>query len=722
MHMLLYSSAVFLSAFLLFLIQPMLTKALLPAFGGSYLVWGAAMVFFQAVLLGGYLCSHLLQGRFGARRYGFWHLLVLLVPFGMFPFQFEWQMDVLGTNLALAVFRQLFVVAGVPFLVLSMTSLVLQRWLMVSDLPQRRNPYVLYAASNAGSVSALLAYPLLIEPVSTLEQQASAWWIGYGLLVLLHLSLFPWRCTNESKLHQTAFSDVTWGQRLRWFLLSLASGTVLLGTTNVITFDIAAIPLLWVLPLALFMLAYVLVFKSSVWCPAWMERVLNWIMVLGGCMVLLMRLRIMPPPGAMLIFYLLILFVACINCNVWLLRLKPATGQGLTAFYVILATGGLCGSLLVSWVLPLVTHSLLEYPLGLLLCLVAVGAARPRQGMPRVVVGRAVWVWRGLSLCAVLLLPRLLPMGHPETFVFMWVALPLALGLRACKNAPFAAAAMLLALLVSSQGLDRFANGGEVVARLRNYYGIYHIYDRDGVRYLQHGTTQHGRQYLDAARREIPLAYYHPSTPVAQLLEVERTRIAHVGMIGLGTGAIAAYIHAGQQLTVFELDPDNLVLAEEHFGYLGQARAQGGTLQFVFGDGRLQLARQPSASFDLLIMDAFNSGSIPVHLLTVEALDAFMRTLRPDGILLLHLSNRVLDLLPVVYANAASLGWYAVEHSNQDRVHPDAEYTAWMAVSRDADRIEHLQTTLGWQDESGQRLPRPWTDRYSNLPAAIRWF
>lgn len=715
----LFYFAVYLSAFLLFLIQPMLTKALLPSFGGSYLVWGAAMVFFQAMLLCGYLLSHISQAKWGVRRYGMLHLFVLCIPFLLYPFDFVWELDALDTNLAVGVFRQLFLVAGVPFLVLSMTSLLLQRWLMISSLPQRENPYVLYAASNAGSVSALLAYPIVIEPLSTLAQQAAFWWWGYLLLVVLHWVLFPWK-GQEAKPESILVPHAeNWGHRLRWFLLSLATGTMLLATTNVITIDLASIPLLWVLPLTLFMLAYVVIFKRVVWFPRWMQQALHWCVLLGGLLVLLLRLRIMLPPAIMLLLYLAILFVFCVNCNHGLLQSKPASGKGLTSFYVVLAVGGLCGSVLVSWILPVLTQSLLEYPLGLLLTLFAIG--RSDQTHSR----WGAWFPQGISLVVLAMVlflgTRILPAAIPESLVFVLIAVPLAFGLRAGKDHIAIPITILLLFMFGAGQLDRFASGGEVVVRHRNYYGIYHIYDRDQIRYLQHGTTQHGRQHLDPAHRSVPLAYYHPSTPVARLLQAEASHLEDVGMIGLGTGAFAAYGREGQNWSIFELDPDNLVLAETFFDYLEQARRQGATLRFIFGDGRLRLAQEPPASFDMLIMDAFNSGAIPVHLLTTEALVGYLEKLRPEGILLLHLSNRMLDLVPVVYANAAFLGVHALVGSNEGQVHPDAALTVWMAVSRDPSRIEHLKQQEEWRTPELKRLPRPWTDQYSNLPAAIRW-
>jgi spermidine synthase len=255
------------------------------------------------------------------------------------------------------------------------------------------------------------------------------------------------------------------------------------------------------------------------------------------------------------------------------------------------------------------------------------------------------------------------------------------------------------------------------VVRLRNYYGVYRVYDRDGLRYLQHGTTQHGRQYLSGPKQTVPLAYFHPSAPAGRALTARAFPAQKVGMIGLGTGALATYFGTGQSFRVFELDPDNLPIAENHFSYLQQARDRGAELSFVFGDGRVSMRREPASSYDLVIIDAFNSGSIPVHLLTVEAMAEYFRILKPNGVLLMHVSNRVLDLEPVVYANAETLGITAAEASNSDAVHPDAEMTQWMALCRDPEVHKRL-AELGWLRLSRRKVA-PWTDQYSDVVGAM---
>ena len=307
----------------------------------------------------------------------------------------------------------------------------------------------------------------------------------------------------------------------------------------------------------------------------------------------------------------------------------------------------------------------------------------------------------------------------PSTLVLILAALPLALALRVALKRPVAGVVVLLTVAVVAGRMEGLLTRATNVTRLRNFYGIYKVYDEAGVRYLQHGTTQHGRQYLAGPKKGTPLSYYHPTTPAAGVMTSGQFSFSRVGMVGLGSGALGAYLRDGQELTVYELDPDNLQIARDSFTYLDIAESQGASVSCVFGDGRISLRARPDRSLELLIIDAFNSGSIPVHLLTVEAFAEYARVIGPDGLLLLHVSNKALDLVPVVYSNAAALGLEVCYKSNRDSVHPDADETHWVALSPDASRIDLLVGRLGWIGSAPRSLPRPWTDRYSNVFGAL---
>jgi hypothetical protein len=727
-----YRAAAFLSAFLLFQVQPMLAKALLPTFGGSYQVWGAAMVFFQGVLLMGYAYGHAVQQQAGVARYARWHIALLLLPLLQYPFRFDGFAGFSGDfPPAWGVFWLLARAALLPCFVLSTSSLVLQRWLAVSALPERRNPYVLYAASNLGSITALLSYPVLVEPWLALPQQGQVWWCGYLVLVLLHLGCRPGRLAAQA-LHDppavargASDSPLPEGAiRLgRCFLLGAAGCAALLAVTNALTFDVAAAPFLWVLPLTVYLLAFVLAFKSRMWYPAWVRAALHWAAPMGALLFVMAQIRLTLPPVLHILAHLGILGIVCLNCAGALVLGRPREASGLTRFYLALACGGLAGSVVVSWVLPLISTTLVEYPLSLALAVVVVGRRMPcdrtRDWLPApLFAGAAVlaltvvpWALAGARMAA----------DVRPALLLSALGLPVMLLLRYTASRPLLAAAVLAGVAAGSAWTEQLSIRAGNVQRLRNYYGIYKVYDLDGLRYLQHGTTQHGRQYVDGARAALPLAYYHCTTPAAGVLTSKAWSLVDIGMIGLGAGALVAYTGAGQAVTIYELDPDNRTIAERDFTYLAQARARGARLAFVSGDARVTLRDRAPASLDLLIVDAFSSGAIPVHLLTVEALQAYLRVLRADGILLMHVSNKMLDLVPVVYSNARVLGAPACEQTNAGRVHPDAELTCWMAVTRSDARLARLLGELRWWTRlpAGDCLPRPWTDRYANVLGAL---
>jgi len=721
-----FYAAVFLGAFLLFLVQPMLSKALLPGFGGSYLVWGASMVFYQGMLLLGYILGHVLQRRFGVVRYARWHWILLLAPFALCPFDFERLGEALPSlPLALGVFVLLFAAVSLPFVTLSMTSLVLQRWVGVTS--RTVNPYVLYSASNLGSLSALLLYPSVIEPVSSLERQGVAWWCGYGILVVLHAFCMPRRrlLSGGATAARAPVSVPASGKdKVRWLMLSLAACAMLLAVTNVITLDVASMPFLWVLPLVVYLMAFVVTFKHVAWFPAWIQRGLYWIVIAGVALHMLSQLRLSPPVAVSIAIHLVVLFVVSVNCCGLLIRSKPVDPGELTTFYVTIALGGLLGSLIVGWVIPLVSNSLIEYLLGLVLTFAAVGCVdglpeRAKLLHPR---GWSRWLAEAaIMAAAVTALPALCGQWLSPNLLLPLMAVPVALLLRFRAGDAWHTGWLLVALVVATPWTEQLAVRAKGVTRLRNYYGIYKIYDRDGVRYLQHGTTQHGRQYLEGPKRDVPLAYFHPTTPAAGVLQRTDLELKNIGMIGLGTGALAAYAGAGQTFTIYEIDPDNGRIAEASFTYLAQARARGAVVEHVFGDGRVSLRALSSGSLDLLIIDAFSSGAIPVHLLTTQAFEEYLRVVKQDGLVLMHVSNKMLDLLPVVYSNAKAIGVTACEKSNKNNCHPDAEYTYWAALVRDPARLTTLVRSLDWWQRDDDSLPAPWTDQYSNVLGAMIW-
>lgn len=721
-----YHVTVFLSAFLLFAVQPMTSKALLPYFGGSYLVWGACMVFYQVMLLLGYVFAHAVQKRLGVYRYSRAHLILLALPLIFMPFRFEtFAAPALKLPLAFEIFAILFAAVGLPVFVLATTSLILQSWLSISGLPQRANPYVLYGASNLGSIMALLFYPLLVEPTLTLAQQSRLWQATYLALLTAHLFCLPKKGSETAAAEQAAAPRIPFRLVAEWFLLAFAACAMLLAVTNELTLDIASVPMLWILPLSVYLLSFVLTFKRHPWFPPWLEKATHWALILGTLLYLLTQLRLGLTPWPSITLHLLILFAICLTCTGRLIATKPRGQQGLTFFYLVLALGGVAGSLIVSWVAPLVSSSLIEYPASLFLVALAFAFRETDKPLEPAVPGIFVRV----LICVSVLI--LIPWAYAQyaaahggkeypTLLLVATSLPLGLLLLQADRRPRLLAFILFVVTICFNWTEQLTAGVTNMNKHRNFYGIYKVYDKNNLRYLQLGTTQHGRQYLSGPKRETPLAYYHPTTPAAEVLAQGRPCFSNIGMIGLGTGALTAYTGAGQHFTIFELDPDNLPIARNSFTYLDIAERNGAKLEFVFGDGRISLGKRTSGAFDLFIVDAFSSDAIPVHLITVEALREYLRVLGDNGLLLLHVSNNMLNLEPIVFSNVSVLGVHACQRIVDNPAVPDAAPTHWMAVSRNSGRIRALCQTMGWYSvKAGAKPPAPWTDQYSDIFGAM---
>jgi SAM-dependent methyltransferase len=692
----------------------MISKAVLPIFGGSYLVWAVCMLFFQGMLLLGYIYAHLMQRRLGIFGYSGWHSILILLPLLFLPFHIgELKQFSQDLPLALEVPRLLFLICGLPFFSLATAAVILQSWLSISKLPQKNNPYTLYSASNIGSLLALLTYPFLVEPLFDLKQQSFNWWLGYLVLIVLYFASMPRANNLPSPAAHPPTKKISGKSKLQWFLLSAAGCICLLATTNVLTFDLAAVPFLWILPLSIYLLTFILAFKRAAWYPHWIRKSLIWIIATGTLLHLLSPSHIL----WLILSHLSILFIVCLNCHATLVQLKP-DNKNLTTFYLFIAGGGFAGSLIVSVILPLVSSSLIEYPLAFVITCLALNLFRKEKIHLNLKLIFSVLALIGsLTLLPWLLSNRLNLSGQ---IVFLILAFPIFLLILGTKNNLFLTAIVIFTFGIISPWTQNFVLNSTTLHRSRNFYGIYHIYDKDNQRVLQHGSIIHGRQYLSPPKNSTPLSYFHPTTPAGELLTSNLFNFKDIAMVGLGSGAIATYFKKNQNLTIYELDPDNLPLAEEFFSYLSISRKKGANQKFIFGDARIALNKVQSKSYDLYIIDAFNSGSIPIHLLTVEAFKEYFRVLRPNGIILAHISNKLLNLSPVLFSIAQSEGFYACLKSNDGIVHPDADSSTWMTFCREKSIQSILQKKYNWQVSPENTSPkRPWTDRYTNLLDAI---
>lgn len=704
----------FLAAFLLFQIELIIAKIFLPHYGGSYLVWGSCVVFFQAVLLLGYVFAHALIQKLRMRRYRLVHLVLMLLPLLFFPGRplAAGPMEEYALPLALDVFLRLCKTIGPAFFVLSTVSVTTQMWLATSNLTRKSSPYALYAVSNLGSFLALLSYPFIFEAQLDLSQQLGFWRIAY--LILIALNIWAWLGIQVKEIPDAAAKHsgetIKLSQKVYWFLLGMAGVVVFLATNNIITNEIAPVPLLWIMPLGLYLLSFVFNFREKAWCPSWIVRRIEFVLGLAAVLFFLVEQKVFPIPVS-LVLLCGTQFILCLYCQNRLIALRPHDDRQLTLFYVIFSLGGFLGGVLTTWIIPLVSHSIVEYLVGLILIAVTLvigkewgrSYLRLRHILWIILLAIAVWVWPVLftrynvwGLLMIVMFVR---------FVFMFIF----------RRAPIAVALSLVVLLV----IAYFPfNENKRVAVRRNYYGIIKVTDADGIRTLSHSETIHGAQYLAQDKRKEPLTYYSAKLPAGEILSANIFSFPRIGLIGLGTGALSAYGQAHQTLDFYELDPDMYFIAREHFTYLKDSPAK---INFILGDARQSLEKNHTVKYDLLVVDAFGGDSIPFHLLTEEGISLYRDRLNEGGMLLFHISNRYLDLKNVLARAGMSLNAHVGFKVSQETSFVDIIST-WVVMTWDDDSFATLRSKLGWSeaDLTAARATRLWTDRYINILPTIK--
>ncbi|TVM15561.1 hypothetical protein DPQ33_15300 [Oceanidesulfovibrio indonesiensis] len=726
---LLANCVVFIASFLLFQVELVVSKAVLPGFGGSYLVWAACVMFFQAALLAGYGWAYFLASRSDSRIWPALHTLFCVAPLALFPVE-PAILSRPGHGLAhvLEISWMLLRTVGPGFLVLAAMGLATQQRVALSGLGKRVNAYVLYATSNLGSFAGLMSYPFVVEPLLGVGSQLVVWQVGFGVAVAAHLAIYfgcpqgERRGEAQSRILDTR---TPWLQRVSWLVLSAAGAAMFLSVTNAVTMDLAAVPLLWMVPLALYLLTFTLAFRTRPWCPQALRDRFPLAAAIGFFLFLLIQQSYSMPVLVMGIAHAAVLLVVCTVCHTALYESRPSDPGRLASFYMHLALGGFIGGMLVSWGAPLAGASLVEYPGAIVLAGFGLALAAWHRGDDPLGGLRSMGLRMAGAFALALAWPAALTLfDTADTSLIAGAGgFLLALLLYRLERRSAAVALIGVAVILAVQARDLYGPAGGYLLRLRNFYGIYKVYDEDGIRYLRHGTTLHGMQRLDPDKSAVPLAYYHPTTPIGELLEQgvavlePLRRESPVAIVGLGAGSLTMYAQPEQEWDVFELDPDNLGVARRFFTYLEQSP---GVLRFVFGDARLSLEEEPRGRYGVLVVDAFNSDSIPVHLLTREALAEYFRCVTPDGVVALHLSNKYMDLVPVVQATARELGCRVFVNQYVAGVHPDARACVWGALTQDAASAEAL-LRLGWKDITDfPSQVKPWTDDYSNIFSALR--
>jgi hypothetical protein len=746
-----FTATIFLSALLLFAIQPMFAKMVLPVLGGSPSVWSVSVFFFQAALLAGYLYAHLLTKKAPPHLTGPIHLAVcvlafICLPIGMVRWLGEpppgepylWQLAMFTASI------------GLPFAAVSANAPLLQAWFARSGHPHARDPYFMYAASNLGSLIALLGYPFILERVFGLSQLRILWAWAYGLLVLaLGASFFLMRGAQAGGVAETAAAPAgatattapaaapTLTKRLSWIGLAFVPAALVTAFTVQTTTDVASAPLLWVIPLALYLLTFVLVFRDR---PLISREALLFLHLVALATVLIALSFQTHDWFVLSATGVAAFFTAAMLAHRTLYEARPASAY-LTEFYLWMSFGGALGGMFTALVAPRLFSEIYEYPLLLALSMAcrpgALGFSQDRQQRKDELV--ALWliaavgilvIWWLPTLVGSMRLPEWIARVGPTPLVVIALAAILLANVRYAPRQLVAAGLMCLALVTLPSGVRQ----ADSQITQRSFFGVYRVADspETGYRTLVHGTTLHGAQRVfDEEGKEVddtvPTTYYYPGSPIGQTIakrrEILGSQKGRYGIVGLGTGSSSCHKQEGEVWKFFEIDPTVINIAKnpKNFTFISKCQPD---IDIAIGDARLTIAKEPDSSFDLFIIDAFTSDAIPVHMLTREAVQLFLAKLKPDGVVLLHTSNRYLDLNSVLGAIQKELpaGTAGVAMQDQGGEGYGQSGSSVVVFAKSEEALQPYRSLEGALDLDDGGL-RAWTDDYSDIlgPFWNRW-
>lgn len=671
--MLIYALTIFASAFLLFLVQPIMAKQILPWFGGSAAVWTTCLMFFQLVLLAGYAYADWTVRFLKPRPQVILHVVLIIISLVSLPIIAGGGWKPGGEEDPTWLILGLLVATiGLPYFLLSTTGPLLQAW-FARSYPQAKNVYRLFALSNGASLIALVAYPFVVEPYVTTYQQSIGWSFGYGLFAVLcgSSALFSLRASTQAAMQQAGTPAAAEGppprftDYLLWLTLAALGSFMLIAVTNHITHDVASVPFLWILPLTLYLLSFVLCFEGRNWYQR--QIFFGPLLVIVGAMAWALHTNggVMDIKQAIPLFAAG-LFVMCMFFHGELAALKPAP-RHLTGYYLMISLGGAVGGLLVGFVAPKLFNTYYEFGLGLFFT-VLIAAYLARRAMPIVPV---------LALVAA---------GFTAWQIHTYI--------------------------------NMLSKDARVMTR--NFYGTLRVKDfgdesnLESTRRLMHGVIMHGEQFLAPARRLEPTTYYGPTAGVGRIINIKRdaAREIRVGVVGLGAGTLAVYGRPGDVYRFYEINPQVIDLAKTEFSFLGSSAAKVETL---LGDARLTLEREPAQAYDVLAIDAFSSDSIPTHLMTYEAMGVYLKNMKPDGVIAFHVTNRFLHLAPVVKRIADEHGLHTVLVADDPDSSSDLANTDWVLVSRNKAVLENKRITEATEKIGEIPGLRLWTDSFNNL-------
>ncbi|CAN5395500.1 fused MFS/spermidine synthase [soil metagenome] len=735
----LFAVAIFTSAALVFVVQPMVTKLVLPMLGGSPSVWNTSMVFFQAALLAGYAYAHALQRVKSMKTQLAVHLALLLVAALFLPLKINGLLGDPNPSAPIGwLLATLALSVGAPFGVLSATAPLLQAWYARVRVGHAdgQNPYVLYAASNLGSFLALLAYPIVIEPLMSLSGQRAGWSGGYAafMLMVVALAIVIWRRRIDLSAEPAPLAisaPIAWRDKVVLVLLAAAPSSLMLGVTAHLSTDVASAPFLWVIPLALYLLTFVIAFQDKPWIALPITLVLAG--AIGAAVVVFTAFRSTAWP-LMFAMHLLAFFLLALMCHQRLAAKRPAPDR-LTEFYLLMSLGGVVGGAFTALLAPVIFNMVWEYPLVLIL----VGLARPLNRSE-------IRKWEVIAFVAALLIclaPPVLSAAFQADWDMAWafnrhfpirmeqltmVVLGAAVLIAfLIRDRTYAYVALLAAMTLSAQYIAR---GYDWSFTERSFFGVMRVANRPDprlggdVHVLMHGTTLHGAQARDPRFACTPTLYYAPLSPIGQTaLAIDRRAGAvNIGVVGEGAGAMAGYKRGTDRMTFFEIDPmvDRLARDPKWFTYINgcaQNSGPGGPIRTVLGDARLTMAHEQPGSYDMLLIDAFSSDAVPTHLLTREAIASYLKLLKPTGVVVLHLSNRNLDITGPAEAAARALNaphLHQIYYEDQNAPDMAEASTEAIILSPTEAGLAEFRVDPRWESLPDPQV-RPWTDDYVNL-------
>lgn len=736
--LIIFSVTLFMSASMMFAIQPMTGKMLLPLVGGTPAGWIVAMAFFQIMLLGGYLLAHVFS-KLSARGHALGYITALGIGIVSLPLNLaDHAGRISSTPMAQDIFILLTFALALPFIAISATSSTIQRLFTTTNHKSAADPYFLYVASNIGSFCGLLLYPTLIEPnfsLSAQSQYLTFFYLGLMTFALVCLLLSGKEKPRTDAVQTADAGTTTYRHYLEWMVLALVPSSLLLGVTFHITTDIMSIPMMWVLPLALYLLTFVIAFSKKPIIPLWLAQGLHpWVVFFTIILAGIYKIDWLHNwPG--IFFYLSVFFVVTLSCHLQLAARRPLDGNSrhLTGFYLMMSAGGALGGIFNAFIVPVFSVRVIELPLMLVFSLLLLPAVK-KKSLPAYFIIAAVAVctaMMGYTPPQIMIAPETLPSVSMLIIIgFISIALVAQKYTDVFKTSTLAM--VTAACLLLSQFM---INANNIMHSSRNFYGTIRIFEKSitvenphrpitakaeefKLRMLIHGTTTHGMQIMEPEEyRLIPTAYFSPQGPVGDIFNILQPK--NVTVVGLGAGVMNCFNAPDRHFTFIEIDPDMVAAAQEYFTFLRDCKSASEP-QIIVGDGRLEIGKMKDGTIDLLVIDAFSSDSIPTHLLTREAIEEYMHKLSADGVMVFHISNRYFDLEGLFTSLADTLGLQNRYIHNPYLQFPFMTASMWMVLAKPETNLELFSPEKLWQEMKPGKTPY-WTDDYTNMMSVVRF-